>query len=194
MIFSKLRIIKYITMILSVIAILPLTHGGALKFMKQTSKSDIPFSNEHGYIDGGAEFTASFTDENGKKFALADFKGNVVIIAFMTSWCPNCSTVQKSLDSLKEYFQNSSKQVPVKILSLYVGNEPLNILKIKDKSNDIQNLETYNPIPPEQVPFLQAVPTCLVFDKDGNPICGYMGARNFFQPQFIEFIEKTAEQ
>jgi thioredoxin-related protein len=97
------------------------------------------------------------------------------------------------MDSLVEKFQKQGIK-NVKIIALNVGNESIEALKIHYKSLDIQLLDAYRSISPEimQNANIRGVPACLVFDKNGKPVWGYLGAANYNSSEFINFIKNLA--
>ncbi|GHT90693.1 hypothetical protein FACS1894122_01620 [Alphaproteobacteria bacterium] len=156
----------------------------------QNDKISPPFSDNAGYIKNEISFAETIYDEKGQPFTLANFKGNVVIVAFSATWCHNCPDVLQSLDSLK------AKNIPgLKIVALNVGNEGINEIKIHYKSHDIQLLDVYQSVRPTVMKEIRGVPACLIFDTNGKFVCGYLGRGiDFCSTEFVSFIKSLAEQ
>lgn len=94
----------------------------------QTESIHPPFANSPGYMKESVDFDDIVYDADGNAVSLADCKGKVVIIAFSTTWCPNCPNVLQSLDNL------TAKNIQdLKIIALNVGNEDINEIKIHYK-------------------------------------------------------------
>ncbi|MDR3179505.1 MAG: TlpA family protein disulfide reductase [Holosporaceae bacterium] len=149
----------------------------------QSESSHPPFANSAGYLKEGIAFDDTIYDANGNPFSLKDFKGKVVIVAFSTTWCPNCPNVLQSLDNLE------AKNIPnLKIIALNVGDEEINEIKIHYKIHNIQLLDVYRSVNNEIMRGIRGVPACLVFDTDGKFVCGYLGKTNFCSQEFMDFI------
>ncbi|MDR2681847.1 MAG: TlpA family protein disulfide reductase [Holosporaceae bacterium] len=129
-------------------------------------------------------------DADGNAVSLADCKGKVVIIAFSTTWCPNCPNVLQSLDNL------TAKNIQdLKIIALNVGNEDINEIKIHYKVNNIQLLDIYKSVKNDAMKGIRGVPACLVFNTDGKFVCGYLGKGiDFCSKDFIEFVNQLLQK
>jgi thiol-disulfide isomerase/thioredoxin len=170
-----------------------LNRSQKIKISQHFQESEMPFTNEAGYISGGKHFDYAITDEFGKKHYIADFKGNVLIIVFSTTWCPNCPSVLKEFNYLVNEFQRLNIK-NVKIIVLNIGSDSINTLKAYYKNYDMAMLNAYESIPNKAISGIRGVPACLIFDKSGSPVWGYVGAGADYQsPEFINFIKKLAD-
>ncbi|MDR3187193.1 MAG: TlpA family protein disulfide reductase [Holosporaceae bacterium] len=153
-----------------------------------------PFEQGPGYLPGGREFPYSLTKESGEEFLLSDLKGKVVIVVLSTTWCPNCPVVLKNFDNLLHRLKLSEIE-DVKILVLNVGHDTVEALKLYYKSHDIQLLEIYPSVKPQVMEGIVGVPACLVFDKKGNHVWGYLGGGiDYAGDEFFNFIERLAHE
>ncbi|MDR0968017.1 MAG: TlpA family protein disulfide reductase [Holosporaceae bacterium] len=192
--FSQSNRGKYIRCLaLSVAFIFGNLVGYASKPKAERIEEDFPFVQDPGYIPGGESFDYEIENENGEKFKIKDLKGNVVIIALFTTWCSNCPSVLQDFDFLVEKLQKTKN---VKIIALNIGDESINALKIYYKSRNVQLLDAYRSVSPEIMRggVVRGVPACLVFDKNGSPVWGYLGAANYNSPKFVNFIKNLAEK
>jgi thiol-disulfide isomerase/thioredoxin len=152
-----------------------------------------PFSDHPGYIADGLNFDAPISDAVGLQTSIKQLAGNVVIVAFYTTWCHNCPDVIQSLDVLAEYLKKKNVN-NVKIFALNLGNE--NAAQLYEHFQDlrIQRLSVYQSISPRAIKGIQGVPTTLIFNKSGKPVCGYVGGNiNFSSVQFFDFITRLAK-
>ena len=84
---------------------------------KRNDAFELPDANSLTYLNEGYDkISFSFPDETGKLVSLTDdrFKGNVVIVQIMGTWCPNC------LDETKFYadYYKQNKNKPLEIVAL----------------------------------------------------------------------------
>jgi thiol-disulfide isomerase/thioredoxin len=161
--------------------------------IEEVCEDNYPFTDTPGYMAGGKEFRHTIRDKSGKEFSLTDFSGNVVIIVFYTTWCPNCPQVLQSIDNLNVRL-NLSGIAGVKVIALNIGEESMETLESHHKSIGIQSLESYHSLPSNVINDINGVPACLIFDKKSNPVCGYLGYEDYGATEFISFIKRLAEQ
>ena len=164
------------------------------KFLEITNQKEYPYKDNWGYIKGGLPFNAIIFDEKGKGHLMEEFKGQVVVMVFGTTWCPNCPSVLQSLDKLVEKL-DELKVRNVKAIALNIGNDTLNAVRVHYKAHDIQLLDVYQSIPGKHVRNIRSVPTCLVFDIDGRPIWGCSGGDvDCCSTEFVEFIIRLSKK
>lgn len=157
-------------------------------------ETSFPFKNRMGFLEEKINFSETIYDENNVAINLENLKGNVVLIAFSTSWCPNCPSVLASLDRLSEILKNR-KIENVKIIALNVGSEHIDAVKKHFEDLKIKNLKIFNSISPSIMEKLniQGVPTCLLFGINGEYMGGYVGGdANFSSDDFVNYIEKIS--
>lgn len=132
-----------------------------------------------------------FSNEKGYKFSFANLKGNVLVISFSTTWCPNCPIVLKSLDVLKKKLLQQ-EIYNVGVITLNIGDEDIKAVKDHYKKYDIVNLTAYESI--AHANGIEGVPVCFVFDKEGKLISKYLGWHDFSSNDFIAFLKKLADK
>jgi thiol-disulfide isomerase/thioredoxin len=200
MIFSQVDYRKYIGyLVISVVFIFfvgllnayELKNTNRLERIEEQYKN-FPFSESPGYMAGGKQFNHTMKNEQNKEFSIADLKGQVVVILLLTTWCPNCPMVLQKFDSLVEVFRSQGIK-NVKIIALNVGKESLNELKFHYKVYNVQLLDVYHSAALAVMKDVLGVPACFVFDKDGKPVWGHMGAAPYDSDEFIEFIKRLAK-
>lgn len=162
-----------------------------------TAENKIPFSTEYGYLQQndlpsfetlfGKNF--HFKKDDGKTFGFKELTDQVTVIAFSTTWCHNCPTVLKALETLQTKI-TQQKINNIKIIALNVGDDELFELKSHYKKYDIESLDVYESIESVDSSYIRGVPTCLVFAPSGNPVCGYVGWHDFASDEFIEFLKR----
>jgi thiol-disulfide isomerase/thioredoxin len=91
-----------------ILIILALAGGMAAAVLYLRGGGVSPGENAPGFDENTQEFT--LTDTDGNTFSLSDFKGKVVLLDFMATWCVPCVT---EISSLKEVQQNFGDSVVI---------------------------------------------------------------------------------
>lgn len=169
------------------------------EFVKSFSGIQKPFKDYPGYWNQLSDFDLEITcmeanDEfPSRSFRLKDLKGNVVILFFTTTWCPNCVKVFQDLDKLAS--ELSGKSISnVKIITLVLGTEDDDAVKNYYETKEIKSLRKFRSISPAFFNIVRAVPTCFIFDKKAVPVWGFSGAANYGDPYFLNFIENLSKE
>ena len=130
-----------------------------------------------------------FSNEKGFKFSFSNLKGHVLVIAFSTTWCPNCPVVLKSLDVLKKKLLQQ-EIYNVGVITLNIGDEDIKAVKDHYAEYGIENLSAYESV--AHANGIEGVPVCFVFDKEGKQAAKYLGWHDFASDDFIAFLKKLA--
>ena len=129
-----------------------------------------------------------FLDKTDDKININQFKGNLVILNFWATWCEPCKEEMPSLDNLQ-----ANKDINhLKIIPVNIGKEK------KEKVNkfytefNIKNLEPYfdSPSTLAKTFSLRGIPTSILFDKNGNEFARIIGAIDFEDKNFVNWIKK----
>jgi thiol-disulfide isomerase/thioredoxin len=196
MLFSRLNRREYIKHLISAAIVIfcsVLEANGLFTLNKSAKDIPNPFSSGIGFLPDGQPFEHKIKNENGEEFSVSDLKGNVVIIVLFTTWCSNCPAVLQDMDFLVEKLSRG-KINNVKIIALNIGNESIGYLKVYYKGRDIQLLDVYHSLSPKIMAGIVGVPICLIFDKNGSSVCGYLGAENYSSDRFTDYIKQLAQQ
>jgi len=128
-----------------------------------------------------------FKDSNKYDVNLADFKGKLLILNFWATWCAPCREEMPSLDDL----QSNSNFNNLKIFPINIGQENLSKSDAFFKELGIQNLEIYfdAPITLAKKFSLRGVPTTILFNKKGEEFGRIMGAIDFNNLEFINWLK-----
>lgn len=79
--------------------------GIGLLFLYYTfAFSGLSGSVEVGVYLGNEAVDFEFIDFNGYEYRLSGFRGSVVVVSFMTSWCPSCHVQVQHLKDLKSLY------------------------------------------------------------------------------------------
>ncbi len=114
----------------------------------------------------------SFTDQDGRKLSLDDFKGKVVVLDYWATWCPPCRAEIPHFIEI----QNEYKDKGVTVVGMSVDSTgPADVAKfVKDNGMnypivmaDEKTATAYGAD--------QGIPFTLVIDKNGNVVARHLG-------------------
>jgi peroxiredoxin len=99
---------------------------------------------------GDAAPDFELTDQRGAKVKLSDLRGSVVVLAFVTSWCPFSQAEQPHLASLADQYRGQN----VKVLAVdikeadegyarYLARVPMPIPVLRDRTGEV--VASYTP-------------------------------------------------
>ena len=126
-------------------------------------------------------------DDQNNQLNLSDYKGNILLLNFWATWCAPCKEEMPSLDLLK-----SNKDLNnLKIFPVNVGQE--NVKKAK-KFFDDMNIKNLNLYFDENINLtkkfaLRGIPTSILLNKNGKEFARVIGALEFNEENFIEWLK-----
>ena len=127
-----------------------------------------------------------FIDAKNRQFNLSDYEGKLILLNFWATWCVPCKKEMPSLDSL----QVNKNLNNLKIFPINIGQE--NIEKTSKFFEDlkIKNLKLYfdSPITLAKKFRLRGIPTSILFNKEGLEFARIVGAIDFQDKKFIEWL------
>ncbi|KAA5549352.1 peroxiredoxin family protein [Adhaeribacter rhizoryzae] len=170
----------------------------------------LPAADTLTYLKPGySKLDFTFPDLNGTKVSLADpqFKGKVVVLQLMGSWCPNCMDETAYLAPF--YNQNKNKGLEIiglayeqnpefekakkrleKLKSRFGINYPLLVAGTRDKESAAKTLPMLNHV--------MAFPTTIILDKKGavrKIHTGFSGpGTGHYYEEFVQDFEKTIQK
>ena len=181
------------------------------EFWKATfnPKASLPDAEKLTFLTKGFESIAfNFPDLNNNPITLenARFKGKVVLLQIMGSWCPNCLDESKLMTSIYQQYQSKGLEI---IGLCFEKSEDINIIK-KNISNFKSQLNITYPLViagntqkgsvNKALPMLAnfvAFPTLIIIDKKGkvrNIHTGYSGpATGIYFTEFKNHFIATLE-
>jgi Thiol-disulfide isomerase and thioredoxins len=130
-----------------------------------------------------------FEDKSGKTVDLGSLKGKVIFINFWATWCPPCLAEMPSINKLYEQYKSDKDVVFIMVdadsnlakAQKYMDSRSYGMPVYSVASNIPENL------------FKGALPTTIVFDKQGRISYNESGAANYASSKFIEFIEQLKD-
>ena len=125
---------------------------------------------------------------NGNLEGLSEFKDKVVILNFWATWCAPCREEMPHLDTL----QSINKLENLKIFPINVGKEKIEkaekfFLELKIKNLDIYFDDT---VKLANSFSLRGIPTSVIINKNGEEFARIMGAIDFTDKKFVEWLRK----
>ena len=130
----------------------------------------------------------TFKNIQNKQVFVENLKGQLVILNFWAIWCKPCREEMKSLDLL----QSNKELKNIKIFPINVGND--NVKKSKDffKELDIKFLDIYfdEKLSLTKKFSLRGIPTTIILNKKGEEFARIIGAIDFNDQVFIDWIKK----
>ena len=119
---------------------------------------------------------------------LNDYRGKLVILNFWATWCTPCREEMPYLDRL----QSINKLENLKIFPINVGKEKIEkaekfFLELKIKNLDIYFDDT---VKLANLFSLRGIPTSVIINKNGEEFARIMGAIDFTDKKFVEWLRK----
>jgi len=146
--------------------------------------------------DGLKAYDFSFTDVNGKKHRLSDFKGKVVVVQFFGTYCPPCKVEMPALDEIYKKYQG--KVVVIGLAVDYVGVPPEELKPFVEKmgvsylvgpSTD----KAWNEYA-AKVTGLDSIPQTFIIDKHGFVRYYEVGFTPYYKNLFIKGINQLLNE
>ncbi|EDM36285.1 thioredoxin, putative [Pedobacter sp. BAL39] len=127
-----------------------------------------------------------FKDASGKSLDLGSLKGKVVFLNFWATWCPPCLA---ELPSIQEAWQTFKDDPDFVFILVDADGKLAETHKfMKKKGYDFPLYSAASAVPENL--FSGALPTTIVFDKQGRISYQESGAANYASPRFTEFMKK----
>jgi len=128
-----------------------------------------------------------FKDIDQKDVNLDDYRGELLILNFWATWCIPCKEEMPSLDGLQANIDLHN----LKIFPINIGQENLAKAESFFKDLNIQNLDIYfdPPVTLAKKFSLRGVPTTIFFNKEGKEFARIMGAIDFNNKGFINWLK-----
>jgi thiol-disulfide isomerase/thioredoxin len=122
------------------------------------------------------------TNLDGKEVDLTDFEGKTIFVNFWATWCRPCIQEIPSIVALQtqlagkniEFFFASDEEVDKIQKFMESRKMKLNFVRVEN---------------PESLG-IQALPTTLIFDGEGNMVFSEVGFRKWDEPATVEMITK----
>ena len=119
---------------------------------------------------------------------LNDYRGKLVILNFWATWCTPCREEMLYLDKL----QSINKLENLKIFPINVGKEKVEKAEKFFLELKIKNLDIYFDDTVKLANFfsLRGIPTSVIINKNGEEFARIMGAVDFTDKKFVEWLRK----
>ena len=119
---------------------------------------------------------------------LNDYRGKLVILNFWATWCVPCREEMPYLDTL----QSINKLENLKIFPINVGKEKIEKAEKFFSELKIKNLDIYFDDTVKLANFfsLRGIPTSVIINKNGEEFARIMGALDFTDKKFVEWLRK----
>ena len=129
-----------------------------------------------------------FKNKFNEIIKLNDYRGKLVILNFWATWCAPCRKEMPYLDKL----QSINKLENLKIFPINVGKEKIEkaekfFLELKIKNLDIYFDDT---VKLANLFSLRGIPTSIIINKEGEEFARIMGAIDFTDKKFVEWLRK----
>jgi len=119
---------------------------------------------------------------------LNDYRGKLVILNFWATWCAPCREEMPHLDTL----QSINKLENLKIFPINVGKEKVEKAEKFFLELKIKNLNIYfdDTVELANLFSLRGIPTSIIINKNGEEFARIMGAVDFTDKKFVEWLSK----
>ena len=130
----------------------------------------------------------TFLDAQNTQLNIENYRGNLILLNFWATWCAPCKEEMPSLDLL----QINEKLDNLKIFPINVGQDNINKSVKFFEDLEVQNLKLYfdSPVTLAKKLGLRGIPTSILFNKKGEEFARIIGAINFQDKKFIEWLSK----
>lgn len=127
-----------------------------------------------------------FKNVKGELVDLGDLKGKVIFINFWATWCPPCRAEMPSISKLYNQFKDDKNVVF--IFADADGNLPKSSKFMLDRKFEMPVYKIESDMPKEI--FESALPTTVIFDKQGRLSFRNEGIADYSNKKFVDFLNK----
>ena len=127
-----------------------------------------------------------FKDVKGNTVDLGDLKGKVIFLNFWATWCPPCRAEMPSLNKLYTQFKNDDDVVFIFADADGELSKSAKFMTSRKYEMPVYKVESNVP---EQI-FAGALPTTVIFDKQGRLSFKHEGVANYADKKVNNFINK----
>jgi peroxiredoxin len=132
----------------------------------------------------------SFSDLNGKKVGLSDYKGKVVLVNIWATWCPPCRDEMPSMQKLYDRFKGEGFQLLAvsidetgrRAVGPFVQKLNLSFPVLLDPKGKIQGLYK-----------ITGVPESFIVDREGVLVNKVVGPMDWSSPEVFRFFQKLIQ-
>jgi thiol-disulfide isomerase/thioredoxin len=132
---------------------------------------------------------ASFSDAQGQRHTLADWKGKVLLVNLWATWCGPCKLEMPSLDRLQAKMGGPAFAV----LTVSVNRDGVGKPQAFFKENKIANLQVLNDETSEFTSKMRAggLPVTLLLDREGREIARVLGPAEWDSEEALSLIREA---
>lgn len=127
-----------------------------------------------------------FKDASGNLVDLGDLKGKVIFLNFWATWCPPCRAEMPSINKLYDQFKNDKNIVF--IFADADGDLTKSTRFMADRKYTLPVYKVESNIP-DQI-FAGALPTTVIFDKQGRLSFKHEGVANYADKKIADFLNQ----
>jgi cytochrome c biogenesis protein CcmG/thiol:disulfide interchange protein DsbE len=133
----------------------------------------------------------SFSDLDGKRVGLSDYKGKVVLVNIWATWCPPCREEMPSMQKLYEKFKGKGFEILAvsidatgrKAVTPFVQKLNLTFPVLLDPKGKIQGLYR-----------ITGVPESFIVDREGILVNKVIGPMDWSGPEVFRFFQELIQK
>ncbi|KQN37980.1 thioredoxin [Pedobacter sp. Leaf41] len=127
-----------------------------------------------------------FQDAKGNAIDLGNLKGKVIFLNFWATWCPPCRAEMPSINKLYQKFKDDKNVVF--IFADADGDLEKSVKFMTNRKYEMPVFKVTSTIP-DQI-FSGALPTTVIFDKQGRLSFRHEGIANYADKKIVDFLNK----
>lgn len=190
-IFNKSNVINdLLGMLILVVLFIPsakaLMIQGLMKVGLFSPDTSIDYKKGNENIQSESLAGVRFKDAAGKVVDLGDLKGKVIFINFWATWCPPCLAEMPSVNKLYEQFKDDEGVV---FIMVDADSDFAKAKKYMDRKGYQMPVYAVASRIPQQL-FAGSLPTTVVLDKHGRLSYHEVGAADYGNKKFVDFIKQ----
>lgn len=190
-IFNKSNVINgLLGMLILVVLFVPsakaLMIQGLMKVGLFSPDTSIDYKKGNENIQSESLAGVRFKDAAGKVVDLGDLKGKVIFINFWATWCPPCLAEMPSVNKLYEQFKDDEGVV---FIMVDADSDFAKAKKYMERKKYQMPVYAVASRIPQQL-FAGSLPTTVVLDKHGRLSYHEVGAADYGNKKFVDFIKQ----
>ena len=128
----------------------------------------------------------SLADMDGETHALADYRGQVILLNFWATWCPPCRHEMPAMERLYQHYRDKGFVV----LAVNQWEDPDLVFAYTGELNVFPSFPIlFDPQSTVSQDYgVKGLPTSFVIDRDGRLVYRAIGGRDFDHPEILQRI------